>query len=275
MEIKELRKKIELPMVPSEPTKVVPSSLILFGLPKCGKTTICSQLPNSLIIDIERGSDFVKAMKLQPPKGVGPVAIFKWLKEVAKEIKEAGNPYDFVIIDTASYLDELSEWVGTYNYMNSVQGQSFNRVKDSFGKAIKGGKMLSPDDPDYDSVHNIGEGYGYRYSRSAMTELLDSLKDLGKICTIFVCHVKDKFVVSKQTNTEVRTMDLSLTGKVKEIYSRDVDAIGYIWNKGGEVNISFRGNEDKIGGMRGNNHIQGYEGPLDWNKIFKLEKNER
>ena len=167
-------------------------------------------------------------------------------------------------------MDELSEWVGTYNYMHSPQGASFNREKDAKGQAIKHGPMLAPDDPSYESVHTIGEGYGYRYSREAMTDLLDECKDLGKICTIFVCHVVDKYVISKQTNTEVRSIDLSLTGKVKQIYSRDVDAIGYIWNTSGEANISFKGNEDKVGGMRGNKHIQGYEGPLDWKKIFKL-----
>jgi len=255
--------KIELPTTPIKPTKVVPSSLIIFGLPKCGKTTALSQLPNNLIIDVERGSDFIEGLKIQPPKDVKPVSLFKWLREVAKEIKNQGRPYDFVSIDTTSYLDEISEWVGTYNYMQTVQGKKFNR---------RDGVTLKPDDPEYESVHTLAEGYGYRYSRAAMTNLFDEIKDLGKICTIFVCHVKDKFVVSKQSNTEVRAMDLSLTGKVRDIYTRDVDAIGYIWNKEGKVNISFRGNEDKIGGMRGDEHIQGYEGILDWNMIFQLDK---
>lgn len=248
-------------------TKTVPSSLIIFGLPKSGKTTAVAQLPNNLIIDVERGSDFVDALRLQPEKDVKPVGLFKWVKEVAQSIKDAGRPYDFVTIDTTSYLDEQSEWVGTYNYMNTSQGKKFNRVD-----SIPGGEKLKPSDLGYESVHSIGEGYGYRYSRGAMTDLLDNLKDLGRICTIFICHVKDKFVVSKQSNTEVRSMDLSLTGKVRDIYARDIDAIGYLFHKDGQVQISFKGNEDKIGGMRGNKHIQGYEGPLDWNMIFKLEK---
>ncbi len=258
--------EIELPKIASNPTKTVPSSLILFGLPKSGKTTILSELPNFLNIDVEKGSDFIKTMRLQPPKDLGPVGVYNWLKAVVKKIKEDEYPYDFVGIDTISHLDELSEWIGTYNYMHSVQGKKFNRVD---------GKMLEPDDPDYESVHTLPDGNGYRYSRKVMTEIFDMCKDLGRICTIFVCHVTDKYVLSKQTNTEVRSMDLSLTGKVRNIYSRDVDAIGYIYNKNGEVQISFKGNEEKLGGMRGNKHIQGYEGKLDWNQIFQLDKNTK
>lgn len=262
---------IELPKTVVKAEKEVPASMIIFGLPKCGKTTALSQLPNCLIIDVEKGSGYVDALKLQPGKDIKPVALFKWLKEVAASIKLAGRPYDFVAIDTMSYLDELSEWVGTYNYMNSTQGKAFNRWKKENAPSDDViGKMIPYGDSNYESVHTIGEGYGYRYSRQVMTEILDVCKDLGRISTIFVCHVKDKFVISKQNNSEVRSMDLSLTGKVRDIYARDIDAIGYIWNKDGEVNISFKGNEDKLGGMRGNKHIQGYEGVLDWKKIYKI-----
>ncbi len=255
--------KIELPKQVQKATKVVPSSLILFGLPKSGKTTALAELPNVLFIDVERGSDFIDTMRLQPPLDLGPVGLYNWFKKVCQEIKDAGRPYDYVVIDTVSYLDEKSEWIGTWNYMNSVQGKKFNRND--------AGKMLEPDSVDYNSVHNIPDGNGYRFSRKVMTDIFDMSKDLGKVCTIYVCHVKDKFVMSKLTNTEVRSMDLSLTGQVKNIYARDVDAIGYLYHKGGEVFISFKGNEDKIGGMRGNAHIQGFEGKLDWKQIFKLD----
>lgn len=254
-----------LPTMPQEATKTVPGNLILFGLPKVGKTTAVAKLPNCLIIDVERGSDFVESMRVQPPLDLGPVGIYNWFKSVVKAIKEGGRQYDFVVIDTISELDELSEWVGTWNYCQSPQGKSFNRVD---GK--KGGEMLSPDDSEYQSVHTLPDGNGYRYSRSVMMDIFNMCKDLGKICTIFVCHVADKYVLSRASNTEVRSIDLSLTGKVRNIYSRDVDGIGYVWNKDGKINISFKGDENRTGGMRGNKHIQGYEGELDWNLIFKL-----
>ena len=263
---------IELPKEVTGPEREVPASMILFGLPKSGKTTAVATLPNSLIIDTERGSKYVTGRKISPSEDTKPVALFRWVSEVAKSIKEQGRPYDFVAIDTASYLDEMSEWVGTYNYMKTNQGKTFNRyTQNNSPKPELIGSMIPFDDPLYDSVHSIGEGYGYRHSRKAMTDLLDECKSLGKICTIFICHVKDKYVISKQSNTEVRTMDLSLTGKVKDIYARDVDAIGYLWTKNGKTQISFKGNEDRIGGIRGSNGLQGYEGDLNWNQIFKLD----
>lgn len=265
----ELKPKIELPKIPLKPTKTVPSSMILFGLPKVGKTTILSKLPNCFNIDVESGASFIENLRLQPPADTGPVGVYQWFKDVVSEIKNSGHPYDFVCIDTISHLDQLSEWIGTFQYMNSAQGKSFNRVDNK-----KGGEFLPPDHPDYESVHTLPDGNGYRYSRKVMTDILDMCKGLGKVCTIFVCHVTDKYVLSKQTNTEVRALDFSLTGKVRNIYARDVDCIGYVWNKAGEMQVSFKGDEDKLGGMRGTEHIQGYEGRLDWDMIFKLGNNK-
>lgn len=255
--------EIKLPTEVQKATKVNPESLILFGLPKCGKTTAISELEGCLLIDIEGGSGFVNALKLEVDRDFGPVAKYNWLKAVARKIKESDRPYKYVAIDTISYLDELSEWVGTWDYMNSPQGVKFNRVG-----GVKDGPFLKIDDPEYQSVHNLPEGYGYRWSRQAMLEMFDLLKNLGSVCTIFVCHVADKYVLSKLTNQEVRVMDLSLTGKLKGIVSRDVDAIGYVWNEDGKLMISFKGNEERTGGIRGNKHIQGYEGVLEWSKIF-------
>lgn len=266
----ELQDELTLPINPSAPTKIVPSSMIIFGLPKVGKTTALSQLPNCLNIDLEKGSDFVTILRVQPPKGLGPVGIYNWFKKLVAKIKAEGNPYNFVAIETISFLDEIAEWVGTYNYCHTPQGKSFNRVKDKNGIAIKNGELLDPEHEEYESVHSLADGNGYRYSRKVMMDILDMCKDLGKVCTIFVAHVVDKYVIAKQANSEVRAMDLSLTGKVKTLYAKEVDAIGYVFNKNGKLHISFKGSEDKLGGMRGADHLQGYEGELDWNMIFKL-----
>lgn len=265
---------LELPTQIAPPTRIIPENVIFFGLPKCGKTTEIAKLPNCLIIDPERGSNYVPCMRMQPREGMGPVATFKWVKEVAAAIRAAGKPYDFVAVETISFLDELSEWVGTWNYMNSVQGKTFNRypaLGEDRKPHPKAGQLIPFGSLDYESVHDMGKGYGYRWSRQAMTEILHELKGLGRIATILTCHTAEKQIISKLTNTEVNAIDLSLTGKVRHIFSRDVDAIGYVYNKEGRLYVSFKGNEDKVGGMRGASHLQGYDGPVDWNMIFKLE----
>lgn len=259
-------KKIELPKQETKAERVNPYNMVIYGLPKSGKTTAVVELPNHLLIDYEEGSKFVNGVKIAPPEGLGPVAKFKWLKDVAAEIRAAGKPYDYVIIDTFSQIDEDSEFTGTFRYMNSVQGKGFNR-------ADKGGVMLKPDDPNYSSVHTLPEGFGYRWSRSEITDMYQTLSGLGKICTIFITHVADKFLASKSSNTEVVTRTLALTGKVKDIIARKVDCIGYLYNEDGKTMISFKGNEDRIGGIRAK-HVVGYEGPLDWSKIFITEEKE-
>jgi len=262
------RKGIVLPTVATPIQSVNPKNLLLFGLQKCGKTTALSKLKGCLIIDTEvEGTEFVEALRLKVPMNAGPVTKMTWLKDVAKAIRAAGCPYDYVAIDTLTEVDEWAEWSGTMAYMNSIAGKNFNRNPAT-------GVMLPPTDVNYESVHTLPNGYGYRWSRQEMTEIYELFQSIGKVCTIFVCHVMDKNVVSKLTNSEVKTMDISLTGKVRDIIGRRVTGIGYVYNKGGELMISFKGNEDKVGGIR-SEHIRGYEGVLDWDKIFIKEESKQ
>lgn len=237
-----------------------PESVIIYGPPKVGKTTALSKLKNNLIIDTEQGTKFIEgAYVMNMPQDIGPVSKFKWLKDVAAQIRAQGHPYDYVSIDTVSELDVLSEFTGTWNYMNSVQGKKFNRDE-------RTGEILKPSDPNYESVLSLANGYGYRYTRDSFIDMFNTLKGLGKIATIFVCHVSDK-MISKNASSEVMTKDLALTGKLRDIIPRSVDGVGHIYNEDGEAMISFVGNEEKVGGVRAK-HLVGYEGKLDWNKIF-------
>lgn len=267
-ETQELTKpKLVLPKTMQAPTHKVPRNAVWMGLPKAGKTTVMAELPNHLIIDAEKGSNFVTCNRIQPPDGSNPVEVFNWIREIAKQIKEEKHPYDHVVIETITHLDELSEWVGTYNYMKSPQGKSFNRRKD--GTTIKFGEE------GFESVNNLPEGYGYRWSRDAMLDLFDLTKNLGRVCTHYVGHVADKYLgKNEQANAGVKPIELAVTGKLKYVIPRDVDAVGYVFQKNGQLWVSFKGSEDKIGGMRGAEHLRGYEGPMDWNKIFLLDNKQ-
>ena len=55
---------IELPKTKIPAATQDPKYLILFGLPKVGKTTILSTLENNLILDTESGSDYIDALKV-------------------------------------------------------------------------------------------------------------------------------------------------------------------------------------------------------------------
>jgi len=269
--------EIVLPSAPRKAIRDVPSSLGIVGKHKSGKTTSLCDLPNCLIIEVEDGgADFVDATVLAVPKDMGPVSKFNWLKKVAKKIKEEGRPYDFVAIDTFTDIDMAAEWCGTFTFMNSVLGKEFNRQKDQDGKLIvKDGKtvMLPPDSPDYLSVVTLPNGAGWNYVRNASLDMFEELKDLGKICTIFVFHLADKYIGEKDTEA-VATKEIAVTGKLKDIISRKLDGIGTVWNEDGELMISFVDKNDKLGGMRGK-HLPGFSGKLDWNFIFQLDKKNK
>jgi hypothetical protein len=64
---KEKEQGIVLPTVPRKATAVNLRNLLIYGKEKSGKTTACSQLPNSLLIDVEDGAEFVTANVMQPP----------------------------------------------------------------------------------------------------------------------------------------------------------------------------------------------------------------
>lgn len=105
------------------PTKPIPSAtqdpknLIIFGLPKAGKTTALAQLPNNLILDLEDGSDYVEALKVK-------AHTVREIQEVCKAIKDAGCPYDFITIDTITALEDIAKSYALNLYKKTPAGMN-------------------------------------------------------------------------------------------------------------------------------------------------------
>lgn len=246
-----------------------PRTTLVYSKPKAGKTTIMSQLPNSLIIDTEDGAPFVDALKIS-------VNNFNDLREVAEAIYLKGfknnvytPPYEFLIIDTLTRIDEWSELEGTWKYMDKPQGKSFNRI----GGKKDGEKITNPNHPDFETVHEIGQGYGYRYSREAVLRFFDSFNTLAPHI-IYNCHVKDKFVGVSTTGNEVMTKEINLTGKLKDIIASKVDTIAFFSKEGDKGYLSFTGDEGTRSPHLSNKKILISEKLADgkivtyWDKIF-------
>ena len=109
-------------ILPKEKTKAEiqsPETLVIYGPPKIGKTTLLATLDNFLILDFEKGSKKIDALKLE-------VNDLKELKEAGTEIIKAGSPYTGVVADTVTQLEDWCEWAGTEDYMNSIMGKAFN-----------------------------------------------------------------------------------------------------------------------------------------------------
>lgn len=229
-----------------------PKFLILYGRPKAGKTSALAQLENNLIIDLEGGSQFIDAMAIQA-RSVNE------LGEIAQAIraknKEVGhNFYKHITIDNATRLEEMCLSYAKLLYMQSPVGKNY-----------KG-----------DDVRTLPNGSGYMYLRQAVRKVIDMFREL---CDEFVLvgHVKD--VQIEQNGEELSQMALDLVGKLGSIVCGEADAVGYLYRKGNETHISFKGGDGTIKEARAP-HLRGQDiviatGNEDgtittyWNKIYK------
>ena len=82
-----------------------------------------------------------------------------------------------------------------------------------------------------------------------------------------MCHIEDKFLALADAKELVVPTQLALTGKLREMLPRKVDVIGYVYNEKGEIKVNFTSSEQKTGGTRAK-HLIGYNGELDWTKVF-------
>ena len=233
---------ITLPEEKIKAVSVSPSVVLMYSKPKQGKTTALSLLEDALIIDTERGSGFVTAKKIQIDTTKPDHEQFQEFMDICRAIYLKGyntetkvyTPfYKYLIVDTFSRIDEWSEIQGTLDYMKKAQGKKMNL--DSKGV------QLSPTSKDFETVHDMPNGYGYKHSRAAMLELYDKICMLAPRI-IFVCHTKDKIVATNLTDS-VLTKEINLTGKLKDIIASKVDTIMYCYRDGNKLMASFSGED--------------------------------
>lgn len=195
-----------------------PRRLLIYSRPKVGKTTIASYLDNALFLDFEKGSEFIDCMSFQI-NSVGE------LKEIGETIKEAGKPYDYIIVDTVTKLEELCLPLALSMYRETPMGRTFSG----------------------DSVLSLPNGAGYYWLREAFEKALKYIESLSDN-TIMLGHLLDKVVDIK--GKEVNAMDIDLTGKLKRIACQDSDAIGYLYREGNNTFITFNSSDSITCGAR-------------------------
>ena len=108
-------------LLPTKKTEVKsqdPKNLIVFALPKCGKTTALAELPNNLIIDLENGTDFISGY-------VAKAESYVDLYNIAKELKNTEHQFKFVTIDTVTALEEIALPLAKKLYQDTPLGANF------------------------------------------------------------------------------------------------------------------------------------------------------
>ena len=181
------------------------------------------------------------------------------LGEVAQAIRakneEVGhNFYKHITIDNATRLEEICLPYAATLYRNTPMGKSWKGT----------------------DVRLLPNGSGYMYIRQSVRKVIDMFRDL---CDEFILvgHVKD--VQIEQNGEELSEMALDLVGKLGAIICGEADAVGYLYRKGLETHISFKGGDGTIKEARAP-HLRGQDiviatgnedGTIEtyWNKIYK------
>lgn len=191
-----------LPTIKKGIESMDPKNLILFGLPKVGKTTALAKLPGLLIVDCESGSSYIDGY-------VAKANSVSDLHKIAKALKEEEHNFKYVAIDTITALEDMCLPYAKKLYQETPQGKNFAG----------------------DNILQLPNNGGYLYLRTALFNVLDWFNDLvknGKIKNIIlVGHVKDKNVTEGGTDLNVKTLDLG--GKASGILSGKSDAICYLY----------------------------------------------
>lgn len=198
-----------------------PKNLIMFGLPKVGKTTLLSMLPKCLIIDFEDGTDYVESYAVK-------VSNYKQLFALAKELRETPGQFEFIAFDTTTALEDVALPYANKLYRDTVMGKNFDEGE---------------------NVLKLPNGAGYQYLREAMQKMIGWFeKTIPNV--ILVGHVKDKSL--NENGTELNVKDLDLTGKIGRILSAASDAICYIYRdtETGNVMANFGDGSSVLCGSR-------------------------
>lgn len=241
---------MELPKEKVKSTSQNPRSMIIFSQPKIGKTTLLAQLDNNLILDLEKGTSFIDALKIE-------INSYEELTEVIKKLRELKDAdkmtYKYVTVDTVTRLEDLIMPLAIKLYKNTSMGKNYSGT----------------------DVTTLPNGAGYKYMRDAMNKISDILQELFEH-VIFVAHLKDKSI--NKEGSEITAKDIALTGKMATILPANVDAVGFLHrDRKNNLLLDFRGSDELIAGARPN-HLKGQDIQVatssdkgieyHWDKIF-------
>lgn len=257
---------IVLPEEPVKASRIDPAILLIYGAKKVGKTELLRQLPNCLILDGEKGTVDIDALKTEfnsvpDLKEIIAAIKAKGQKRLDENIaaKKAGKPepypgdalfpYRYLALDTIDALEDMIIPWETRNFKQTVLGKRFEG----------------------NSILELANGLGYYYLREAMKKLIYELCGVCRTL-IIVSHLAEKVV--NKGGIDTLSQDISLTGKLGQIICSMVPAIGYVTrkpsNKEGVVDpitISFRTTDGVTMGAR-TAHLKGRTFEFSWDKIF-------
>ncbi len=229
---------MELPRTRIKPRIQDPKLLTLFGQSKVGKTTKLAELQNCLIIDTEKGSDYVEGLIIQ-------VNSLAELRQIPNAVANSPYKYRYCAIDV---IDKVVEWIEKevvleYNLQQREKGLT-NKAAD---------------------ISDIPYGAGYNLVRMRVMKMISAFRQMFPRL-ILIGHRKK--TIFGETSVEFSTSSLDLTGKLKNLICGDSDAIGYVFRDDeGQLKVSFQGSDELEVGSR-SEHLRGKVIDFEWHNIY-------
>ena len=167
--------------------------LLIYGQPKTGKSTFGSQLPRSLFMNFEQGTNALA--------GIRSVPILRWTdaKKVLTQLRkpQAKEMYDSIVVDTASIAWQLCE-----KYICQREG--------------------------VDTIRDVPWGQGWNMLKSEFSEFWREITLLG-FGILFIAHSKEKPTEMKdEEGNTITAVCPDLPSNAYTIINGIVDIIGYL-----------------------------------------------
>ena len=167
--------------------------LLIYGLPKTGKSTFGSQLPRSLFMNFEQGTNALA--------GIRSVPIMSWsdAKKVLSQLRkpQAKEMYDSIVVDTASIAWQLCE-----KYICQREG--------------------------VDSIRDVPWGGGWTMLKNEFSEFWREITLLG-FGILFIAHSKEKPTEMRdEDGNSITAVAPDLPNMAYTIINSIVDIIGYL-----------------------------------------------
>ena len=165
-------------------------SVLLYGEPKSGKTTMATKFPNHLLLGFEKGWNAIPGAMAQP------VNSWSEFKKIIRQLKDdkVKARFETIIIDTVDIAYDYCEKYICSN--NSV-----------------------------DTIGDIAYGKGFKLAAKEFDECLRSILQMN-YGLVMISHATDK-TFKDQNGVEYNQIIPTLDNKPRNIVSRMTDIIGY------------------------------------------------
>lgn len=195
-------------------------SMMIYGQPGMGKTTLSISAPSPVLFDFDNGINRINAAHQ-----VDTLQVTKWEEIMEAMVEVAQGGYKTIVIDT---LGKMVGYIERYIVQNDTI-------------ANKGKKVWT-----YPNGSLTLKGFGER--KNIFKAFLNQVMTSG-LSVVFIAHEKEE----KRDNCVVKRADAGSDGFAADIY-KDLDLVGYIYGIGNERHITFQTNDEhfckKTGSMK-------------------------